>query len=148
MLKNGVKRMNEEERILGIDFGKKRVGIAISDPLCMIAMPLETVERKKIEEGIKEILERFLVKRIIIGYPLRTNGKKGKRAEEVEKFAEKIKEKFNIEIELWDERYSTLQAERIMKEMNRKPSREKERVDRIAASLILQSYLDSLGEKE
>lgn len=148
MLKNGVKRMKEEERILGIDFGEKRVGIAISDPLCMIAMPLETIERKKIEEGINKILERFPVKHIVIGYPLRTNGKKGKRAEQVEKFAKKIKGKFNIEITLWDERYSTVEAERIMKDMNRKPSREKERVDRIAASLILQSYLDSLGEKE
>jgi len=140
--------MKEEERILGIDFGEKRVGIAISDPLFMIAMPLETIERKKIEEGINKILERFPVKHIVIGYPLRTNGKKGKRAEQVEKFAKKIKEKFNIEITLWDERYSTVEAERIMKDMNRKPSREKERVDRIAASLILQSYLDSLGEKE
>ncbi len=138
----------KEERILGIDFGEKRVGIAISDPLCMIAMPLETIERKKIEEGINKILERFPVKHIVIGYPLRTNGKKGKRVEQVEKFAKKIKGKFNIEITLWDERYSTVEAERIMKDMNRKPSREKERVDRIAASLILQSYLDSLGEKE
>ena len=148
MLKKGVKRMKEEERILGIDFGKKRVGIAISDPLCMIAMPLETVERKKIEEGINKILERFPVKHIVIGYPLRTDGKKGKRAEEVEKFAKKIKEKFNIEIELWDERYSTVEAERIIMDMGKKPSRNKGKIDRIAASLILQSYLDSLGEKE
>ena len=144
MLKNGVKRMNEEERILGIDYGRKRIGISISDPLFMIATPLETIERKKIEDGISRILQRFTIKLIVIGYPLRTDGERGKRAEEVEKFAEKIKEKFNIEIELWDERYSTVEAERIMKDMNRKPSREKERVDRIAASLILQSYLDSL----
>ena len=101
---------SQEERFLGIDYGEKRIGIAISDPLFLIATPLKTVDRKKIDENIREILERFPVKKIIIGYPLRTDGKKGKRVEVVEKFAKKIKEKFNVEIELWDERFSTIEA--------------------------------------
>ena len=139
---------NEEERILGIDYGQKRIGIAISDPLRLIAYPLETVERKRIEDSIRRILEKYSIEYIIIGYPLRTDGKLGEREEEVKSFAEKIKEKFNINIKLWDERYTTIEAERIIRDIGKKPSRDKGRVDRVAASLILQSYLDYLKKNE
>ena len=139
---------NEEERILGIDYGQKRIGIAISDPLRLIAYPLETVERKRIEDSIRRILEKYSIEYVIIGYPLRTDGKLGKRGEEVKSFAEKIKEKFNINIKLWDERYTTIEAERIIRDIGKKPSRDKGRVDRVAASLILQSYLDYLKRNE
>ncbi len=139
---------NEEERILGIDYGQKRIGIAISDPLRLIAYPLETVESKRIEDSIRRILEEYSIEYVIIGYPLRTDGKLGEREEEVKSFAEKIKEKFNINIKLWDERYTTMEAERIIRDMGKKPSRNKEKVDRVAASLILQSYLDYLKRNE
>lgn len=145
---NKRERPEEEERFLGIDYGEKRIGIAISDPLFLIATPLKTIARKKIVEDLREITRIFSIKKIIIGYPLRTDGEKGKRTVEVEKFAKKIKEKFNIEIELWDERFSTIEAERLMRDRGEKPSRDKKRVDRIAASLILQSYLDSIREEE
>jgi len=135
--------MNEEKRILGIDYGTKRVGFAISDPLYLIATPLATVDRKKVVEKIGEILKDFSLLKIIVGYPLRTDGRKGKRAEAVEKFVSVIKERFQIEVELWDERYSTVEAERIMRDSGEKPSREKGKVDKIAAAVILQSYLDS-----
>ena len=134
---------SQEERILCIDYGRKRVGIAVSDPLGFMALPIETVKRKKLEQGIKEILNNYTIKKIIIGYPLRTDGKRGERAREVEEFAENIGEKFQITVELWDERYSTVEAERDMRTMGKKPSRNKEKIDKIAASLILQSYLDS-----
>ena len=139
---------NEEERILGIDYGQKRIGIAISDPLRLIAYPLETVERKRIEDSIRRILEKYSIEYVVIGYPLRTDGKLGEREEEVKSFAEKIKEKFNINIKLWDERYTTIEAERIIRDIGKKPSRDKGRVDRVAASLILQSYLDYLKRNE
>jgi len=138
----------EEERILGIDYGQKRIGIAISDPLRLIAYPLETVERKRIEDSIRRILEKYSIEYVIIGYPLRTDGKLGEREEEVKSFAEKIKGKFNINIKLWDERYTTIEAERIIRDIGKKPSRDKGRVDRVAASLILQSYLDYLKKNE
>jgi len=79
---------------------------------------------------------------------LRTDGKLGEREEEVKSFAEKIKGKFNINIKLWDERYTTIEAERIIRDIGKKPSRDKGRVDRVAASLILQSYLDYLKKNE
>ena len=139
---------NEEERILGIDYGQKRIGIAISDPLRLIAYPLETVERKRIEDSIRRILEKYSIEYVVIGYPLRTDGKLGEREEEVKSFAEKIKEKFNINTKLWDERYTTIEAERIIRDIGKKPSRDKGRVDRVAASLILQSYLDYLKKNE
>jgi len=134
--------MNEEERILGIDYGTKNIGIAVSDPLGLFASPLETVKRGKLEKRIEELILVYPIKKIIIGYPLRTDGKVGKRAEEVEEFAAAVRGKFNIEVELWDERYSTVEAERIMKDAGKSPSREKPKVDRIAAAVILQSYLD------
>ena len=138
---------NQAKRILGIDYGTKRVGIAISDPLGIIASPLETVARKRVVDKIKEILQEFPFKKIVVGYPLRTDGKKGQRAEEVEKFANKLEKIFTIKTELWDESYSTVEAERIMRTAGRKPSREKPSVDKIAAAVILQSYLDERKEE-
>jgi len=142
------KKMNEEKRILGIDYGRKRIGLSISDPLGIIATPVDTVNRKKVIERIQEILVEFKLKKIIIGYPLRSDGEKGRSTEEVEKFAQLIEKTFGIEIELWDERYSTIEAERIMRDAGKSSSREKRKVDMIAAAVILQSYLDERGGED
>jgi putative Holliday junction resolvase len=132
-----------EERILGIDYGRKRIGVAIADPLIRVASPLMTIKEKEIEKTIMDTLNEYEINIIVVGYPVRTDGKRGKRAKEVENFAENLRRKFNIEVELWDERYTTMEAEKTMREMGKKPSKNKKKVDRIAASLILQSYLDS-----
>jgi putative Holliday junction resolvase len=132
-----------EERILGIDFGEKRVGIAMSDPTGMIASPFKTVERAHVEEELEDIIEHYAIKTIVIGNPLRTDGKKGKREEEVKAFSRRIEQKLNISVIPWDERFSTQAAERAMHEAEEKPSRDRAKVDRIAAAIMLQSYLDS-----
>ena len=135
----------KEKRILGIDYGKKRIGIALSDPTGIIASPFKTVDRAEITEVLTTIIEQYAVETIVVGHPLRTDGKRGERAIEVEVFAQRIEQDFSVPVILWDERFSTQAAERAMHEMDEKPSRNKAKVDRIAAALVLQSYLDSKG---
>jgi putative Holliday junction resolvase len=115
----------------------------MSDPTQMIASPLKTVDRAKIEEELENIMHEHGVEVIVIGNPLRTNGRQGKRATEVEEFARKIEQNLKITVILWDERFSTQAAERAMHDMEEKPSRNKGKVDRIAAAIVLQSYLDA-----
>ncbi len=136
----------KEERILGIDFGTKRMGIAISDPTGTIASPLKTVATSVIEEELTGLMEQYTIGTIIIGHPLRTDGKSGDRAAEVEDFARALEKRFTMPVILFDERFSTQAAERAMRDMDEKPSRNKAKVDRIAAALVLQSYLDSRNQ--
>jgi putative Holliday junction resolvase len=133
----------KEKRILGIDFGEKRIGIAMSDPTQMIASPLKTVERAIIEEVLASIMHDYGIEMVVVGLPLHTNGTRGKRAEDVEAFARRIEQNLKVTVVLWDERFSTQAAERAMHDMEEKPSRNKGKVDRIAAAIVLQSYLDS-----
>jgi putative Holliday junction resolvase len=138
----------EEKRILCMDYGRKRVGIAIGDPLGMIATPLMTIERTQVEEELTKLIEEYSIELIVIGNPVRTDGVVGKRENEVKEFARFIERTFSIRVKLWDERYSTQEAERYMRDMEEKPSRDKGKVDRIAATLILQSYLDYRNQKK
>ena len=135
----------KEERFLGIDFGERRIGIAMSDPTGVIASPFKTVERAHIEEELPDIVRQYGIRTIVIGNPLRTDGTKGKRAQEVEAFALWIEQKLKARVILWDERFSTQAAERAIHDMGKQPSRDKGRVDRIAAALVLQSFLDAQG---
>jgi putative Holliday junction resolvase len=138
----------EEKRVLCIDYGRKRVGIAIGDPLGVIATPLMTIERTRVEEELTKLIKEYSIELIVIGNPVRTDGVVGKRENEVKEFARFIEKTFSIGVKLWDERYSTQEAERYMREMEEKPSRDKGKVDRIAATLILQSYLDYRNQKK
>jgi putative Holliday junction resolvase len=133
----------KEQRILGIDFGTKRIGIAMSDPTGVIASPFRTVERTRVEEELQVIIQQYAIKAIVIGHPLRTDGTRGDRAVEVEDFAYRIEQRLKVSVVLWDERFSTQAAERAMHAVEEKPSRNKEKVDRIAAAIMLQSYLDA-----
>lgn len=127
-------------RIAAIDYGLKRIGIAISDERKKIALPLTTVEGgKKAIENIASAIRGKNVERIVMGLPLLMNGKKGEMAEAVEKFAKAVEEALNIPVALLDERLSSRQAEREIP-LNRKAR--SETIDQVAATLILQSYLD------
>ncbi len=127
-------------RIAAIDYGLKRIGIAISDERKRIALPLTTVEGgKKAIENIAAAIREKNVERLVMGLPLLMNGKKGEMAEAVEKFAKAIEEALKIPVTLLDERLSSRQAEREIP-LNRKAR--SERIDQVAATLILQSYLD------
>lgn len=132
-------------RILGIDYGEKRIGIALSDPLGITAQGLATLEHTQREDDIKKILtiiQEKEVNRIIVGLPKHMDNTVGDKAREVLSFIDLLKEHTNIPIETIDERLSTVRATRAMLEGDLSRKKRKERIDMIAAQLILQNYLD------
>ena len=129
-------------RILGLDVGDRTIGVAISDPLGFTAQGITTIRRKKEEQDIEKILEfcnEYQVETIISGLPKNMNGTIGEQAEKVQKFCAALSEHTDIEIKFWDERLTTMAAD-----MSRK--KRKGLVDKIAATYILQGYLDSLSK--
>ncbi len=124
-------------RILGIDYGEKRVGIAITNPL-NIPMPLETVSSDRIMHRIEELLKEYEIDLIVVGNPM-----EGKRREMVERFIEKLKSNVKVKVVEWDESFTSRKAEEVMRKMKKKPSKDRGAVDRIAASIILEEYLSS-----
>ncbi len=134
------------KRILGIDFGKRRIGIAVSDPLGIIARGVTTLANSPGVIGrIGEIAREHEVETIIIGMPYTLAGAKGQSAEEVESFIVLLRAAFDGEIIAWDERFSSHTAHETLLKMGvkRKARQEKERIDEMAAAIILQGYLDS-----
>jgi len=139
--------MSGTGRVLGIDFGRKRIGLALSDSLRMVATPLETVDgesQKKATRRIREILEEHAVAEIVVGLPLHMNGDHGDLAEAATDFGEKLKKQVpGLVVHMWDERMTSMEAERALQLGDAKAGRKKEMRDQLAAQLILQSWLDS-----
>lgn len=134
------------ERILGLDVGTKRIGVALSDPLGIVAQPLTTIEREsrtKDLQAVEAILLEYGVKKVVVGMPFNMNGTIGPSGEMVRMVAEKIKNKFKIELIYVDERLSTVSAERVLIESDIRREDRKYKIDKVAASYILQTYLDS-----
>lgn len=135
-------------RIIGIDYGDARVGIAVSDPLGFTAQGVETVPNKvynKMVERVVEIIKSYSAEKIVIGLPKNMNGTLGPRGEVSKQFAEELKGYFpDAEIILWDERLSTVQAAGVLNMTNTRGKDRKNVIDTVAASIILQSYLDSI----
>jgi putative Holliday junction resolvase len=136
-------------RILGIDYGDSRIGMAVSDPMGWTAQGLETIKNTGTNwlhlERILDVIREYNVDKIVVGFPKNMNGTIGPRGEKTLEFIEKLKENVsNAEIIKWDERLTTVAANRTMHEMGIKTSKKKNMVDRIAAVYILQGYLDSL----
>ncbi|MQF70339.1 Holliday junction resolvase RuvX [SAR202 cluster bacterium AD-804-J14_MRT_500m] len=132
-------------RTLGLDVGNRRIGISISDGIGIIASPLGYITRTVQSEDVFAILREAAhhgVGHIIIGIPFLANGSIGEQARLVNKFRCELQAQTDLLISTWDERYSTIEAERLLREVGRKPSREKGKVDAAAAAVILQSYLD------
>lgn len=137
-------------RIMGIDYGEKRFGIALSDPLGITAQGLPTIERTSIQEDIKKIIniiQEKEVQEIVLGLPKHLNNTLGDKAKEVLNFIDTLKKHINIPIKTFDERFSTVRANRAMLEGDLSRKKRKERVDMIAAQLILQGYLDTIKTK-
>jgi putative Holliday junction resolvase len=133
-------------RVLGIDFGLRYIGLAISDELGIIARPLGKYERKGEEEEkefFRNLIEKWGIKEVVIGNPLHLNGRISEVSMKCQEFANWLKENFSLEPVLWDERLTTVQAERILKESGMNRKRRKNFVDKLSAVIILQSYLDS-----
>lgn len=135
-------------RIMGIDYGDSRIGIAVSDPMGWTAQGIETIQAKKgiksVLERIKELIKQYGVEKIVVGFPRNMNGSVGFRGEKTQEFIEKLESTVEPDIIKWDERLSTVSAHRTMQELGVKTSRKKSVVDQIAAVYILQGYLDSL----
>ena len=132
-------------RILGLDYGKRRIGVAVSDPLGVTAQPFETWDVRDWNSTVKRIrtlITELGVERVVLGYPLSLSGKRGAMAKEVERFATKLYNSIQIPVMLIDERYTSVQSERHLCQMNVKYTKQKDKVDLIAAVLILQQYLD------
>lgn len=135
-------------RILGIDYGDSRIGIAVSDPFGWTAQAVETINVKNnltsSIERIAQLIDIYKVEKIVLGFPINMNGTIGPRGEKTLEFMELLADKAKIEIIKWDERLSSVAANRIMHETEVKTSRKKNVVDQIAACYILQGYLDSI----
>ncbi len=133
-------------RIMGLDLGDKRIGVAVSDPLGLTAQGLESITCRSARDDIKKIKEladKYEVERIVVGYPVNMDGSAGPRAEMAGLFAGRLAKALGLPVELWDERLTTVAAERLLIEANVTRSRRRQVIDRVAASLILQGYLDS-----
>jgi len=132
-------------RILGLDVGSVRVGVALSDPLGMTAQPLEVIQRRKVDAfaRIAELVAEHEVQRVVVGNPLRLDGDVGPAAEAIGAFIEALRERLEVPVEAWDERLSTAQAERAMIGGGVRREDRRQSIDKVAAALILQSYLDA-----
>lgn len=138
-------------RIMGLDFGSKTVGVAISDPLGITAQGVEIVRRtqenklRKTLARIEALIAEYQVEKIVLGYPKNMNNTLGDRVEKTEEFAEMLRRRTGLEIIMWDERLTTVEAQRTMMDAGvRREDRDKY-VDMIAATIILQGYLSSLS---
>lgn len=134
-------------RILGLDYGDSRVGVAISDPMGWTAQGLETIaekSQKKVIERIVEIINEYKVEKIVVGFPKNMNGTIGSRGELTLEFIEKLQKHVEVEIVQWDERLTTVAAHRTLNETNLRGTKRKKVIDTVAASYILQGYLDSI----
>ena len=133
-------------RILGLDIGSKTIGVAVSDELCLIAQGVTTLKRKGLDHDIKEILkliEEKEISKIVVGLPKNMNNTLGPSAEMVFGFIEKLNENSAVPVITWDERLSTVAAEKVLLEADMSRAKRKRVVDKVAALLILQGYLDS-----
>jgi putative Holliday junction resolvase len=137
-------------RSLGLDVGEKRIGVALSDPEGIMAIPLTAIQRESDTADIQAILnlvEQHGVERIVVGLPRSLNGSIGLQAEKIMAFSDMLRQEVEIPVEDWDERFSTVAAERLLIEAKVRGAKRKKHRDAIAASLILQGYLDHLRSK-
>jgi putative holliday junction resolvase len=132
-------------RVLGLDVGSKTIGMAVSDPLGITAQGLNTIRRKnkRLDFGqLERVIRQYEVAEVVVGYPLRMSGAEGSQAEKMQQFAEELRRRFELPVHLWDERLTSAQANRMLRETDLSIKRRGEVIDRLAAVLILQSWLD------
>lgn len=140
-------------RIIGLDYGTKTVGVAVSDALGITAQGLETITRKeenklrKTLARIEELIKEYDVTRLVVGLPKNMNNTIGERAEACKEFAEKLERRTGIEVVMWDERLSTVSANNVLIESGVRREQRKAVIDKIAAVFILQGYLDYLANQ-
>jgi len=141
-------QLTTRPRVLGLDVGSKTIGVAISDPLGITAQGLETIRRKNKRhdfEQLGRLIQQYAVSEIVVGYPLRLSGVEGTQSEKMQVFAEELRKRFGMPVHLWDERLTSSQANRILREAELSIKKRGEAVDRLAAVLILQNWMEARG---
>ena len=133
-------------RIMAIDFGSRRMGLAVSDLLGITAQGIETLERKNKRSDfarLERVLREYQVQEIVLGNPLRMSGEEGRQSQKVAEFAEELRKKFQLPVHLFDERLTSAEANRLLREADLSIEKRAKAVDRMAAVLILQAFLQS-----
>ena len=141
-------------RVMGLDFGSRTVGVAVSDPLHITAQGLEIIRREQENKlrrtlaRIEELVREYEIEEIVLGYPKNMNNTVGERGEKTEEFKQMVERRTGLPVVLWDERLTTVAADRAMIEAGIRRENRKKYVDRIAATFILQGYLDVCKNRE
>ena len=136
-------------RVLGLDVGSKTIGVAVSDPLGITAQGLNTIRRKNKRVDFAQLhalIREYQIAEIVVGYPLRMSGAEGTQAEKMQQFAQELRQRFELPVHLWDERLTSAEANRLLRDSEMSIKRRGEVVDRLAAVLILQGWMDCRGK--
>jgi putative Holliday junction resolvase len=144
----GVEKPEKHRRILALDVGTRRIGVAVSDALGITAQGLTTIQRKNKKTdfaALGRVLEQYEVAEIVVGFPLRMSGEEGRMSEKMHEFAADLKKRFPLPVHLWDERLTSAEANRILRSTDMSIEKRAGAVDRMAAVLILQSFLAARG---
>ncbi len=133
-------------RIIALDYGDSRIGVAISDELCITSLPLTTIDNSGFEdvlERIEGLIDKYDVEEIVVGLPLHMDGSSGERVEVTREFVSRLRQKISVPIFLFDERLSSAEVERVLLEADLSREKRRQKKDKLAASLILRRYLES-----
>jgi putative Holliday junction resolvase len=136
---------SEKRRILALDLGKRRIGLALSDPLGITAQGLPTLQRTNIREDLAALaglIEHHGVRLLLMGHPLHMSGREGRQAEYTREFAERLAARTGLEVRFWDERLTTVAAERVLRSSGISIAKRAKAVDQLSAQILLTSYLD------
>ncbi len=138
-------------RLMSLDVGDRRIGVALTDPRQILARGLRVIHRRSHQadlELISSLVREHEVEKVVVGLPLRSNGTAGEQARKVESYVQELRQVVDVPIVLWDEGYSTVRAREAMIEAGRRKKERRERIDAVAAAAILQDYLDTLERRE
>jgi putative holliday junction resolvase len=142
---NGTRRAPPVGRILGLDVGSRRIGVAVSDPLGITAQGLDTLQRRNKRydfEYLQRVIQEYDVREIVVGLPLRMSGAEGIQSDKMQTFAEELRKRFRLPVHLWDERLTSAEANRLLRETDLSIEKRGKAVDRMAAILILQGWME------
>jgi putative Holliday junction resolvase len=134
-----------EGRVLGLDVGSRRIGVAVSDPLGITAQGLDTLQRttkRRDFDHLQRVIQEYDVREIVVGLPLRMSGAEGIQSDKMQVFAEELRKRFRLPVHLWDERLTSVEANRLLREADLSIEKRGKAVDRMAAVLILQGWME------
>ena len=140
------KSVSPTGRVLGLDVGSRRIGIAVSDPLGITAQRLETLQRRNKRHdlaALERVIQDYAVREIVVGLPLRMSGAEGTQSEKMQVFAEELRKRFRLPVHLWDERLTSAEANRLLRATELSIEKRGKAVDRMAAILILQAWMEN-----